>query len=117
VYPLEDHAPVVIPVSNRIFVAGADGALKPCRQVKLRGSLPIQLGSIADNFMGEPQAVHCGPWFCLSSMASPSDRRSEFSSKPSGRLRCQRVRCNDIDLNVIAFGAFEQPSFETGWSR
>jgi hypothetical protein len=29
------------------------------------------LGSIAVNFMGEPQAVHCGPWFCVSSMALP----------------------------------------------
>jgi len=117
VYPLGDHAPVVNPVSNSIFVAGADGALKSCGQVKVRRSLPVPLGSIADNFMGEPQAVHCGPWFCLSSMASLSDRRSEFSGKPSGRLRCEGVRCNDIDLNVIAFGAFEQPSFETGWSR
>jgi hypothetical protein len=26
------------------------------------------LGSIAVNLMGEPQAVHCGPWFCASSM-------------------------------------------------
>ena len=26
------------------------------------------LGSIAASFMGEPQAVHCGPWFCASSM-------------------------------------------------
>jgi hypothetical protein len=26
------------------------------------------LGSITVNLMGEPQAVHCGPWFCLSSM-------------------------------------------------
>lgn len=25
-------------------------------------------GSIAVNLMGEPQAVHCGPWFCESSM-------------------------------------------------
>jgi hypothetical protein len=26
------------------------------------------LGSIAVNLVGEPQAVHCGPWFCVSSM-------------------------------------------------
>jgi|SRR6187431_3374501 hypothetical protein len=26
------------------------------------------LGSIAASFMGEPQAVHSGPWFCASSM-------------------------------------------------
>ena len=29
--------------------------------------MPVLLGSIADNFIGEPQAVHCGPWFCVSS--------------------------------------------------
>jgi hypothetical protein len=29
------------------------------------------LGSIAANFIGEPQAMHWGPWFCLSSMALP----------------------------------------------
>jgi len=26
------------------------------------------LGSIAASLVGEPQAVHCGPWFCASSM-------------------------------------------------
>ena len=31
-------------------------------------SWPGMLGSIAVNLMGEPQAVHCGPWFCASSM-------------------------------------------------
>jgi hypothetical protein len=30
--------------------------------------LPVLLGSMAESFIGEPQAVHCGPWFCLSSM-------------------------------------------------
>jgi hypothetical protein len=43
-----------------------------CGQANVRRSWPNALGSIAVNLMGEPQAVHCGPWFCLSSMvASP----------------------------------------------
>jgi uncharacterized protein (DUF4415 family) len=88
-----------------------------CGHVKVRRSLPVQLGSIADNFMGEPQAVHCGPWFCLSSMALPSVWRSEFPGKPTGRLRCDGVGCNDVDFHVIAPGAFEQPVFETKWPR
>ena len=50
-------------------------------------------------------------------MTLPSGWRSEFAGKPTGSVRCEGVRCNDIDLNVIAFGAFEQPSFETDWSR
>jgi hypothetical protein len=37
-------------------------------QAKVRRSWPHMLGSIAVNLIGEPQAVHCGPWFCLSSM-------------------------------------------------
>jgi len=38
-------------------------------QANVRKSRPGELlGSIADNFIGEPQAVHCGPWFCVSSM-------------------------------------------------
>jgi hypothetical protein len=40
-------------------------------------------------------------------------RRSEFSGKPTGRRRCQGVRRNNVDLDVIAFGAFEQSVFET----
>jgi hypothetical protein len=37
-------------------------------QVNVRKSWPNVLGSIAVNLIGEPQAVHCGPWFCVSSM-------------------------------------------------
>jgi hypothetical protein len=37
-------------------------------QVNVRKSWPNALGSIAVNLIGEPQAVHCGPWFCVSSM-------------------------------------------------
>ena len=46
-----------------------------------------------------------------------SGRRREFPGQPPGRARFERVRCNDADLNVIAFRAFEQPPFETGGSR
>src|ERR1700689_908112 len=86
-------------------------------QVNVRKSWPNALGSIAVNFMGEPQAVHSGPWFCLSSMASPSVRCPEFSGKPTGRVRFEGIRCGDAYLNVIASGAFEQPVLETDGTR
>jgi hypothetical protein len=76
-------------------------------QLNVRKSWPGELGSIAVSFIGEPQAVHCGPWFCASSMRQPSGRRREFPGKPTGRLRFQWIRCNDAYLDVIAFGAFE----------
>lgn len=38
-----------------------------CGQLNVRKSWPPKLGSIAASFIGEPQAVHCGPWFCASS--------------------------------------------------
>ena len=41
-------------------------------------SWPGMLGSIAASLMGEPQAVHCGPWFCASSMGY----FSEISAQP-----------------------------------
>jgi hypothetical protein len=40
-------------------------------------------------------------------------RRPEFSGKPTGRRRCQGVRRNNVDLDVIAFRAFEQAVLET----
>jgi hypothetical protein len=40
-------------------------------------------------------------------------RRSELSGKPTGRRRCQGVTRNNVDLDVIAFRAFEQSVFET----
>jgi hypothetical protein len=39
-----------------------------CGQAKVRKSWPDALGSIAVNLIGEPQAMHCGPWFCVSNM-------------------------------------------------
>jgi hypothetical protein len=41
-------------------------------QPNVRKSWPNELGSIAVNFIGEPQVVHCGPWFCTSSIGFPS---------------------------------------------
>jgi hypothetical protein len=47
---------------------------------------------MAANFIGEPQAVHGGPWFCVSSMAcssqfgvvsSPASQRTAFDLKGS----------------------------------
>jgi hypothetical protein len=61
--------------------------------------------------------VHCGPWFCLSSKALSSGRRSEFAGKPSDDLRVEGIRCNDVYFNVIALRAFEQPVFESNWPR
>jgi hypothetical protein len=51
------------------------------------------------------------------SMTLPSGWRSEFAGKPTGSVRCEGIGCNDVDLNVIAFGAFEQPAFEADWAR
>ena len=68
-------------------------------------------------FHGEPQAVHCGPWLCLSSMVLPSVRSPEFARKPTGHLGCEGIGCNDVHLNVIALWTFEQPVFETNRPR
>ena len=46
----------------------------------------------------------------------PSVRYPEFTIKPTGRLRLKGIACNDAYLNLIAFGAFEQPVFETDWT-
>jgi hypothetical protein len=57
-------------------VAPATPQLPRCRwtllhvgQVKVRLSWPDAPGSMAVSVIGEPQAVHCGPWFCVSSMS------------------------------------------------
>jgi hypothetical protein len=74
-------------------------------QVNVRKSWPGLLGSIAVNFISEPQAVHCGPWFCASSIVVlPSVRRSEFSGEPTGRIQFDGIGCSDAYLDVIASG-------------
>jgi hypothetical protein len=61
-------------------------------QVNVRKSWPNAPGSTAVSFIGEPQAVHCGPWFCLSSivllpqfgaLSSPSSQPATFDLKGS----------------------------------
>jgi hypothetical protein len=47
----------------------------------------------------------------------PSVWRSEFSGKPTSRVRFEGIRCNDAYLDVIALGAFEQPVFEADGAR
>ena len=47
----------------------------------------------------------------------PSVRRPEFAGEPPGRIRFETVRYNDADLDMIAFGAFEQPMFKAGRRR
>jgi hypothetical protein len=43
--------------------------------------------------------------------------RCEFAGTPTSRLRREWGGRNDVDLDVIAFGAFEQPAFEADWPR
>ena len=85
---------------------------------KRRKSWPGALGSIAVNFIGEPQAVHCGPWFCMSSMCcSPSVRSPEFAGEPSGGSRFHRVARNDFLLYGVALRTFEQAMLKADWAR
>jgi hypothetical protein len=58
--------------------------------------------------------VHCGPWRCLSGMASPSAQCPEHTGKPTRRFRSEGIRCNDSFLDVIARGAFEGPQTGMG---
>ena len=69
--------------------------LLQCGQVNVRRSLSVSPGSIAVSFMGEPQAVHCGPWFCVSSMgcfpqfgvlSSPASQPTAFDLKGSDAM-------------------------------
>jgi hypothetical protein len=86
-------------------------------QPNVRRSFSISPGSIAVSFIGDPQTVHCGPWFCLSSMALVSIRRSELSEQPTDCRRFEGIGSNDADLDLIAPGTFEQPVLETDGSR
>jgi hypothetical protein len=78
------RAPQTPPTEGPYFFFGASQASvtalsMTCRSTLLhrghpnvRKSRPNELGSIAVNFIGELQVVHCGPWFCTSSMDFPS---------------------------------------------
>jgi hypothetical protein len=71
-------------------------SLLHCGQVNVRRSWPNALGSIAVNFMGEAQAVHCGPWFCVSSMSGLLPVRAEVSARLGVRNAGER-HCQDAD--------------------
>jgi hypothetical protein len=56
---------------------------------------PSPPGSMAVSFIGEPQAVHCRPWFCLSSIVllphlgvliSPVSQPAAFDLKGSDAM-------------------------------
>jgi hypothetical protein len=54
------------------YVSNGLDAVRCPEWINVRRSWLVSLGSIAVNRIGEPQAVHCGPWFCVSSMRSSS---------------------------------------------
>jgi hypothetical protein len=105
-----DHAPVTYLESNHISVLAFDEELRlqpslshravdevPLDPFAFRASKRSQVlaqraRSIAVSFIGEPQAVHCGPWLCLSSMpcspqfgalSSPASQPAAFDFKGS----------------------------------
>jgi hypothetical protein len=86
-------------------------------QVNVRKSWPNALGSIAVNLIGEPQAVHCGPWFCVSSMVAPSVRSPEFPGKPSYESRLHRVARNDFVLYEVALRTLEPSMLKAHGTR
>ena len=86
-------------------------------QVNVRKSWPNVLGSIAVNLIGEPQAVHCGPWFCVSSMIWPSVRSPEFPGKPPYGSRFHGVARHDVVLYGVAVRAFEPAMLKAHGTR
>jgi hypothetical protein len=72
--------------------------LRHCVQVKVRRSWPNALGSIAVNFIGEPHAVHCGPWFCVSSMRLSCSGRAQHSQgvRIAGEVPSRRRRRDGV---------------------
>src|SRR5258707_2392466 len=92
-------------------------ALLHLGQVKVRKSWPNVLGSIAANLIGEPQAVHCGPWFCVSSMATPSVRGPEFPGKPPYINRLHTVGRNGFGLYGVALRALEPAMLKSHRTR
>src|SRR5258706_3372470 len=51
--------------------------------------------------------MHCGPWFCVSSMVAPSVRSPEFPGKPPYGSRFHGVARDDFVLYGAALRAFE----------
>src|SRR5258705_2541000 len=92
--------------------------LLQCGQANVRKSWPGAIGSIAVNLIGEPQAVHCGPWFCVSSICLlPSVRRPEFPSKPPYGSRFHGVARNNFVLYGVALRTFEQAMLKADGAR
>ena len=83
----------------------------------VRKSWPNALGSIAVNLIGEPQVVHCGPWFCVSRMCWPSGRSPEFPGKPSYESRLHRVARNDFVLYEVALRTLEPSMLKAHGTR
>jgi hypothetical protein len=54
-------------------------------QVNARRSWPSPPGSIAVNVIGESQSMHCGLWFCVSSMSCSSGRTVMRDFRPDIR--------------------------------
>jgi hypothetical protein len=48
-------------------------------------------------------------------MRLASARRSKFAVKPTSSFRFKGIGRKNADLDLIAFGAFEQPVFEANW--
>jgi hypothetical protein len=69
-------------------------------QVNVGKSWPSGLGSSAVNFIGEPQAVHCGRRFCASSMESPQ----------LGRKKLRRRARNIVSRRRLFTGPLNPPA-------
>ncbi len=70
------------------------------------------------NLIGEPQAVHCGPWFCVSSMCClPSGRSPEFPGKPPYVSRFHGVARDDRVLYGVALRTFEPAMLKAHGTR
>jgi hypothetical protein len=61
--------------------------------------------------------VHCGPWFCVSSMVAPSIRCPEFPGKPPHGSRLHRVARNDFVLYGAALRTLEPAMFKADRTR
>jgi hypothetical protein len=73
---------------------------------------------MADNFIGEPQAVTLRTMVLrIEHVLISLSLALSVPIKPSGNLGFEWVRCNDLSLNLIAFRALKQPVSETSWSR
>ena len=77
-----------------------------CGQANDRTSCPHMLGSIEVNLMGELQAVHIGPWFCLSSIRYPYVGRQHDTVSVTDRCRYRAV----MELSMLS------PTFGRCWS-